>query len=754
MQTVLTDNLCTAEDALPALARLRIRVMTFSAESRTSTTRIDLQGRPIFAQISGVEALDYAYDARGRLQTVTQGTGTDTRSLTYSYGPDGFVQRITDAATQATVYQRDTAGRVTQATLPDSSVVGFGFDANGNLAQITPPGKPAHGFAYTPVDLESQYTPPAIGLPTPQTQYAYNLDKKLTSVIRPDGASITLGYDSAGRSASLTPSAGAGNSVTYGYSATTGQLNAVGNANVTLGYSFDGALLKQETFSGVITGSIARGYDSDFRTTQLTVNGAAIAFAYDRDSLLTSVGAMTLTRASSNGFLTGSTLGSVTTTQSYNAFGELASFTANSGATPLYTFALTHDKLGRIVTKTETTSGVTTNFDYGYDLAGRLASVKQDGVTVRQYGFDANGNRLTLVSGAVTTSATYDNQDRLQAYGANAYTFGANGELKIKTAAGQTTNYVYDVFGNLTSVTLPDNTLIEYLADGRNRRVGKKVNGILTQGFLYQGQLRIAAELDGTGAIVSRFVYGTKINVPEYMTKGADTYRLVTDHLGSVRLVVNTATGAIAQRLDYDEFGNVLLDTNPGFQPFGFAGGLYDSQTKLVRFGARDFEAEMGRWTAKDPIGFDGGDTNLYLYTYANPVSYVDPFGLVGKGPFQPSSQTALEQAIVRGDTEAIKMLAEAGEISQVAAQSAIRGAELLAKTTKDMSRLAEQLGRKSKDIKKAIEECKQQGLPRNGPNRNPDVRVDPKSGEVYPEINGGNGGLGDSIGNIWEFLK
>ena len=599
--------------------------MTFSAENRISTTRIDPQGRPTFAQISGVEALNYAYDARGRLQTVTQGTGTDTRSLTYTYGPDGFVQRITDAATQATVYQRDAAGRVTQATLPDSRVVGFSFDANGNLASLTPPGRPAHGFAYTPVDLESQYTPPAIGLPTPQTQYAYNLDKQLTAVIRPDGASITVGYDSAGRSASLTPSAGAGSSVTYGYSAATGQLNAVGNANVTLGYSFDGALLKQETFSGAITGSIARGYDSDFRTTQLTVNGAATAFAYDRDSLLTSVGAMTLTRASSNGFLTGSTLGSVTTTQSYNAFGELASFTANSGATPLYTYTLTYDKLGRIVTKTETTSGVTTNFEYGYDLAGRLASVKQNGVTVRQYGFDANGNR-THLNGALT--GVYDDQDRLQTYAANAYTFGANGELKTKAAAGQTTNYVYDVFGNLTSVTLPDNTLIEYLADGRNRRVGKKVNGILTQGFLYQGQLRIAAELDGTGAIVSRFVYGTKINVPEYMTKGADTYRFVTDHLGSVRLVVNTATGIIAQRIDYDEFGNVLLDTNPGFQPFGFAGGLYDPQTKLVRFGARDYEAETGRWVAKDPIKFKGRQTNLFLYALASPISFTDPNGL------------------------------------------------------------------------------------------------------------------------------
>ena len=114
------------------------------------------------------------------------------------------------------------------------------------------------------------------------------------------------------------------------------------------------------------------------------------------------------------------------------------------------------------------------------------------------------------------------------------------------------------------------------------------------------------AELDGSNNVVSRFVYGTEVNVPDYMVKGGTTYRIVTDHLGSPRLVVDVATGTVAQRMDYDEFGNVLGDTNPGFQPFGFAGGLYDHDTKLVRFGARDYDAGTGRWTTKDPIAFAG----------------------------------------------------------------------------------------------------------------------------------------------------
>jgi RHS repeat-associated protein len=100
----------------------------------------------------------------------------------------------------------------------------------------------------------------------------------------------------------------------------------------------------------------------------------------------------------------------------------------------------------------------------------------------------------------------------------------------------------------------------------------------------------------------------------------------VKDHLGSVRQVVDVATGAVAQELAYDAWGRVLVDTNPGFQPFGFAGGLYEPDTGLVRFGARDYDPETGRWTTKDPVRFEGG-LNLYEYGASDPVNRVDPAG-------------------------------------------------------------------------------------------------------------------------------
>ncbi|MCL4839988.1 MAG: RHS repeat-associated core domain-containing protein, partial [Thermoanaerobaculia bacterium] len=217
---------------------------------------------------------------------------------------------------------------------------------------------------------------------------------------------------------------------------------------------------------------------------------------------------------------------------------------------------------------------------------------------------------------------------RMTSYGAASFTYTANGELLARVGPEGTTGYEYDVLGNLRSVSLPDGTGIDYLVDARHRRIGRKVDGTLERGWLWASQLAPAAELDGTGQVVSRYVHATRVNVPDLILRDGATYRLLTDPLGSPRLAIDTTTGAVVQRIDYDEWGVVLLDTNPGWQPFGFGGGMYDTDTGLVRFGWRDYDPATGRWTSKDPILFGGGDANTFSYSFANPVSNSDPLGL------------------------------------------------------------------------------------------------------------------------------
>jgi RHS repeat-associated protein len=257
--------------------------------------------------------------------------------------------------------------------------------------------------------------------------------------------------------------------------------------------------------------------------------------------------------------------------------------------------------------------------NYTYDALGRLTSVTRNAVTT-QYAYDPSGNRTD-------SGAQVDAQDRLLQFNGISYTYDDDGQLKTRTANGETTTYTYDTLGQLRSVTLPSHR-IDYLIDPAGRRIGKQVDGILTKGFIYDAQGRVNAELDGAGNLVSQFAYGTHPNVPDLVMQGGKTYRLVSDYLGSVRLVVDSGTSDVAQQIDYDVWGNVASDSNPGFQPFAFAGGLYDTDTKLVRFGARDYDPTVGRWTSKDPILFGGGQANIYVYVNNEPVNSLDPGGL------------------------------------------------------------------------------------------------------------------------------
>ena len=346
----------------------------------------------------------------------------------------------------------------------------------------------------------------------------------------------------------------------------------------------------------------------------------------------------------------------------------MSGYRANIGAAVGLQTAFTRDDLGRITRKVETVGGVTTTTDYGYGLKGQLTTVTENGVRVQTYAYDPNGNRLSLTTPTGVERCTYDAQDRLLAYGTKTYSYTLDGSLRsvVDSATGERTDYTYDGFENLTRVALPDGRVIEYLIDGQNRRVGKKVDGVLTQGLLYDGQLTPVAQIDASGNVVARFVFATGVNVPAYMIKGGVTYRLVTDHLGSVRLVVNAATGEVAQRLDYDAFGRVLVDSNPGLQPFGYAGGLYDADTGLVRFGARDFDSISGKWLTKDPIGFAGG-TNQYAYVHNAPVQAFDPTGLIDNELFTNYIQGLLNSPhypIDRFQTSAASGVAEPSFLS------------------------------------------------------------------------------------------
>ena len=130
---------------------------------------------------------------------------------------------------------------------------------------------------------------------------------------------------------------------------------------------------------------------------------------------------------------------------------------------------------------------------------------------------------------------------------------------------------------------------IEYLHNANNQRVAKKVNGAVVEKYLWANLTTLLAVYNGSDKLIQRFEY-TDSRMPIAMTQN----------------------------------GNILSDSNSTFKiPFGFAGGLHDTDTNLTRFGFRDYDSFTGKWTAKDPIDF-----NLYGYVNSNPINGIDPNGL------------------------------------------------------------------------------------------------------------------------------
>lgn len=605
-----------------------------TAAGRSHSATLDELGRVIETQTLGLEPISYAYDDEsGLLTIINQGSGATARDTNLFYDPAHELISVVDPLDRTLGLGYDGAGRAETLTLPDSSVIALSYDAAGNTESITPSGRSAHAFAHTAIDQVESYTPPSVGGGSTTTSYVYDADRALTSMSRPDGSVVELIHDDVtGRPEALELARG---SLSYGYDTNTDRLLTItAPGGLGLGYAYDGSLLTGVTWTGATAGSTSYTYDDNLRVSAELVNGGnLVSYGYDDDGLLITAGTLSLARDPDNGLLTGTTLSSVVDATVYNGHGEPIEYSASYDATSLYSVSYERDAGGRITEKVETIDGTTATYVYGYDSAGHLTTVTKDASPSATYAYaGVNGNR-TAANGV---SASYDAQDRLISFGSTAYAFAESGELLGKTAGAQTTSYEYDELGNLLAVSLPSGTLIDYLIDGEHRRIGKMVNGSLVQGFLYQGMLRPIAELDGDGALVSRFVYASRQNVPDYMVRAGSTYRIITDQLGSPRLVVDTATGSIAQRIDYDAFGQVLSDTNPGFQPFGFAGGLYDNDTKLTRFGARDYDAHAGRWTAKDPIGFGGNDANLYAYVHGDPVNSIDVDGLSGANVCRP----------------------------------------------------------------------------------------------------------------------
>jgi RHS repeat-associated protein len=605
---------------------------TITPLGRTTIAQIDGQERLIQSRLGAFEAEMISYNSIGEIAQVTVGD----RVTRFQYNADGKLLSVTNALGETTQFSIDPSGKIRTVASAAGDLTKFDYDLNSNLNQITPPGKLAHQMIFDLVDLVASYAPPLLGgLPT-STTYTYDADKFPLLAVRPDGDQIAIVRDKT--SGLVTSVTGKTKAASYYYNAAKQISLARTGDGITTSYSYFGSLLADSSVSGLVTTQVSYGYTPTMLLSSIVVQGQSVPLTYNSDEELLTAGDLTIGRDTVSGVPNLLTLGGTAESIVRSSFGELQSTTTTFGGATFASIAYSRDKLGRITSKNEFFGGPAASLSYGYDKNGRLANVVRNGAAIT-YVYDSNGNRLSRTAGAVTENAIYDAQDRLISYNGKSYAYTPYGTLaQTVDQSGGATTYTYDSFGNLISAKLPDGTAVTYLTDVEKHRVAKLVNGVAKATYAYQNSSQLAAEIDPDGKVRNRYIYATSPTSPDYVYHYGVEFKLVKDQLGSVRLVVNSQTGAITELIDYDEFGRVLADTNPGFLAIGYVGGLFDQDTKLVQFGARDYDSETGRWLSKDPTLFGGGQANLYGYVANNPINGIDPSGLSDINLFPPPS--------------------------------------------------------------------------------------------------------------------
>ncbi|MGA1839033.1 MAG: MopE-related protein [bacterium] len=563
----------------------------------------------------------YEYDALNRLIKETDPLGNQT---TYTYDAMGNRISMTNAKGNTFYYEYDLENRMIKTIDPLNGQTTFVYDGNGNLLAITDAKGQTTTFSYdnlnrkvsmtNPLGEQEFYTYDKNGNLIQKTlynsdkiNYEYDSLDRMTKKILADGSMTTYSYDQVDNIIGITNPF---SSLSFSYDNNNRPITARTAASAyqpqtTITYTYDsnGNRLSITDPYGSVTNYTYNELDSP--TTITDPNGQTTSFTYDQNNRRTS---KTLPN-------------NLSSLYSYNSNGDLSSLNHNLDSFTISGYSYEYDAVGNRTKMTDLDG----DHDYIYDKLNQLLQAAHPSIDTETFTYDTAGNRL---SSALTSGWSYDTGNRLLDDGDFTYQY-TNGCLTRKTnkSTGQATNYTYNSENRLIGINTSNNNIFYYY-DGLGRRICKEVNGVKTY-YIYDDE-DIIFILNGSFNISSRYTHGLGIDEPIQMEQGDISYYYLFDALGSIVQVLDIY-GNTQQEYTYDSFGNIVDQTSALNNPYTYTGREYDPESGLYYYRARYYDPKIGRFLTPDPIGFAGGDINLYRYVGNNPVNFVDALGLCKK---------------------------------------------------------------------------------------------------------------------------
>lgn len=611
----------------------------------------------------------FEYDVLGRQTKMTapdpDGVGAQTPSVTgWAYDDVGNVVSETDPLGFVTTFDYDNLNRLISQTLPDPDGVGsltspvtqFTYDASSNLLTRVDPVGNTTTYAY---DQLNRVLTETNELSQTRT-YSYDAIGNTLSITDRNGRVREFSYDGLNRRLEERWMDGSTAIKTFAYTYDDkGRLLTAGDGNSSYTYTYDQldrvATISNAGSAGIPTVVLTHEYDAASQRTGVaaTVGGTAdFTNTYEYDA------AGRVTGIAQAGVSGGHTAASKLVNYAYNALGQVTSIErytdlAGTNAAPETVFG--YDEANRLTSLMHGQGSTTiAAYTWGYDDNGRITSVTSpDGSAT--YTYDNNG-QLNVVDNSVQYDEYYfydENGNRTNGYvtgddnrltddGTYTYTYDAEGNRTRRTdiASGDYTDYTWDHRNRLIAIQsrLADDTLVKNLAyeyDVYDRRIAKKIDWDLNgtfetqERFVYDGD-DIALVFGGYNDLQKRYLHGPGVDevlVEEDASTGTRLWMLA-DNLGSVKDVVSDA-GTVLNHIFYNAFGAPAQQSDWNYSPrYAFAGREFDVETFQYYNRARYYDMYAGRFLSQDPIGFGGGDDNLYRYAGNAPSMFTDPNGL------------------------------------------------------------------------------------------------------------------------------
>jgi RHS repeat-associated protein len=585
---------------------------SYSYDSMSNlTTSTDTLGR----------TTNFDYDDFSRLAKVTYPPATTSATRlfeTIEYDADGNVTKRIDTAGRATQYQYDGVNRLISVTDPALQVTQYEYNARSEMTALVDALSQRYRFNYNSVGQLTHvrrgptvmsFTYDAVGNRKTRTDYngaptdyTYDALNRLKTISYPDTTTVSYTYDKLSRLQTATNENGM---IDFDYNKMNRLTRATDVFGQTVEYNYDdnGNRTRFSLNSAIVA---TYRYDVLNRPTKI-LDAASAAFTFDYDP----ADRLTQKKAPNN----------VKTSYQYDDLDRLTRLSDTKGAATLRDRQYQYNAASQITQIAE--PSITRS--YGYDPTDRLTSASYTNPLQpnENYAYDAVGNRT---SSQLSAGYGYQPFNRLTNTSTASYSYDANGNLISKTEASGTTQYNWDFESRLKQVTLPNGATVIYKYDALGRRIQRARIGGISTNFIYDGQ-DVVKDSNSDGSTVD-YLNGpgidNKLRLTDSRLAATGPLYFLQDHLGSTTALTNSQGVAVSQ-ISYDSFGNPTSSAN--LTRYTYTGREFDSDTGLYYYRARWYDPKVGRFISEDPIGFGGGDVNIYAYAANNPANQSDPTG-------------------------------------------------------------------------------------------------------------------------------